>query len=781
MSGIGLDKLREYAQSGDVELRLVQTENPDDKPKIETREGTWHGRMIRNLKIDWEGDRSQKQVEYRGAHHEVLQALREAYGEEIGEKAFRAGGFGGQDQHGNWVVDSNHPINGRHIEKMLAFGDKEYAREVERNSGIGEWVATLRQDGRGIPQVMLGEKVSEPRGTVKREDAFQGIGGDLTASIDDWLRETTDKHGLWILDVGLDGGPGRIGIHVDRNNPDRLRLLGLDGDYNVNIAKDEFPNWLSQHLDGRTVSSMGLYRRAQEDTTSRLFERMNDVRPMLNFDELGGPGIKTWIPGAMRAIDESGQLLRRDFSVSGSTQELKQQIDLQLAQINKYLNSGDGTGSTQTTLDERYAFNNAFGKKIGPFLENTLGINDRKTFETIYTKLHYEANNFMGNLRARRGSLSEEQARDELGEQLGARLNQLLEDMDWDVVDRNKALREAGELFTGIMTELTQEFIDQRESIDTTLEPLRQDITRELEKQRVLLEAKSKSLEVGIQVEYSNDKHLETEGILKPEGSQGTGRSVRLTDKVEVAPLLLSFTKQGESIVATVPHFFPLQNTKYPGTGRETLSWKGLVQDHEKRLNQDESGVPGRGKEGDISRPIYERTSSGGIDLKIGDEEIPSLTELELETGWGDQSLLTREQYCGLTRFLNDGAFQDVYAQAVQRLYPPEEDGDPRETECRQVAIIIDIRDGEDGQKVFDITFRGTLPDGDLRYQALPQDGVLPEGAPTLEVEGEDLVLSLTMHVPFDQLQSGRPKVTIDEPVIQFIFAPEGELHLPQT
>src|SRR3954463_6845908 len=200
MSGINLGKLREYARTGDVELRLKQTDDPD-KPKIETREGTWHGRLVRNLKIEHGEDRSEKKVEYHGAHNEVWKALREAYGEESGEKAFRAGGFGRQDQDGNWLTNSNRPLTGRHIEKMLAFGDKEYAREVARNRSIGEWIGALRHDGGGTPDVTLGEKVSQPRGTIKKEDAFRNIGGDLNKAIDDWHRGTEDKHGFLILDV----------------------------------------------------------------------------------------------------------------------------------------------------------------------------------------------------------------------------------------------------------------------------------------------------------------------------------------------------------------------------------------------------------------------------------------------------------------------------------------------------------------------------------------------------------------------------------------------------
>src|SRR6478736_2571461 len=319
MSGIGLDKLREYARSGSVELRRTQTDDPD-KPKSETREGSLGGRLMRNLKIEHRiGDRSEKQVEYQGAHHEVWKALREAYGEEIGEKAFRAGGFGQEDQNGNWLTNSNHPLTGRHIQKMLAFGDKEYAREVARNRGIGEWIGALRHDGGGTPDVTLGEKVSQPRGTIKKEDAFRNLGGDLNDAIDDWHRGTDDKHAFLILDLTLDGGPRRIGIHVDRNNPDRVQLLGLDGDYRVNIPKGQFPQWLSQHLDGRDVTSMGLYR-AQEDTTRQLSERVTEARRMLDGGAIGGAGVKTWIPMALQAIEDTGRLLRSNFSMQGNTQ-----------------------------------------------------------------------------------------------------------------------------------------------------------------------------------------------------------------------------------------------------------------------------------------------------------------------------------------------------------------------------------------------------------------------------------------------------------------------------
>jgi hypothetical protein len=260
-------------------------------------------------------------------------------------------------------------------------------------------------------------------------------------------------------------------------------------------------------------------------------------------------------------------------------------------------------------------------------------------------------------------------------------------------------------------------------------------------------------------------------------------------------PIQLRFdrqvTEQGTTIVATVPNLFSGVNPdtgragRYDTPGRHTersLSWNAFVENHNDRLGQDRSGVS-RGKELELS-PIIP-----GLDhviLKIGDtdpervsyESVVALGNLKAPNG--EDLPLTPQQMCGLTRFLNDQAFQDVYAQALRRLLPPE-DGQ-REIGCRDVMIIVNVSTGHDDQPVFDITFRGSMPDDvDVRYQALPREGGLPQDAPVLEAEGDDLVLSLTMHVPLEQLQSGRPQVTFDEPVLRFVFAPdEDELHLPQ-
>jgi hypothetical protein len=262
-------------------------------------------------------------------------------------------------------------------------------------------------------------------------------------------------------------------------------------------------------------------------------------------------------------------------------------------------------------------------------------------------------------------------------------------------------------------------------------------------------------------------------------------------------PMQLQFdrqvTKEGTTIVATVPGLFSGVNPetgragRYDTSGRNTersLSWNALVDNHHDRLGRDKSGVPGRRNELEISGTI---ANLEHVVMKIGDGDpervsYESVIDLgNLKTPNGEDLFLTPGQLCGLTRFLNDEAFQEVYAQAIRRLSPPPEDGRQRETHCPNVTVLVDVSTGEDGQPVLNIGFRGALPDDlSLRYQALPQDGPLPEGAPVLEAEGDDLVLSLTMHVPLDQLQSGQPQVTLDDPVIRFVFAPdEEELNLP--
>lgn len=113
MPPLTLDRLQDIAGRPDTGLRMGA-----DKSGTEEREGSWGGRVMRNLKAATGAVREAQRTGYRLAKVAVLQALIDAYGKEIGIKAFRAG-VGRPLGEKGWQTSADHPVTGRHVERML--------------------------------------------------------------------------------------------------------------------------------------------------------------------------------------------------------------------------------------------------------------------------------------------------------------------------------------------------------------------------------------------------------------------------------------------------------------------------------------------------------------------------------------------------------------------------------------------------------------------------------------------------------------------------------------
>lgn len=170
-----LEDLRGYALRTDHELRAT---GGDGNRGIELREGSWGGRAVRNLKIRLGEDRSTKQAGNREVKQAVWKALSAAYGPEIAKRAFVAGA-GHLDQFRDVKSSSNHPLSGRHIEKMLEAAEREAAKGFVQE--LKDRLGTPNDAG-GVsrPQRYDGQRDGEAlrallRDHVDREAARRGI------------------------------------------------------------------------------------------------------------------------------------------------------------------------------------------------------------------------------------------------------------------------------------------------------------------------------------------------------------------------------------------------------------------------------------------------------------------------------------------------------------------------------------------------------------------------------------------------------------------------------
>jgi hypothetical protein len=265
MQGINENILRDIARLGTgVELRVVTGE--DGKQHATVQEGSFGGRLVRNLKVlgAGENDRLVQRQEYGLAKVAVFDELAKIYGKDIAEQAFQAG-VGRVDQHGYHGTSANYPLNGRHIAKMLQTADELVGRYRQLTNWVDRVTGNPDELGPQRP-VVLGDKVSVPRGRVEVTEAFGHIVDDLHNDADRRLDENR-QHGFWILHFGLKGRVegsdiGEIGIHIDAGKPGRVEVMAGDGQI-LRMSRNELAGWLTdynrEHF-GREVGMTALFR-----------------------------------------------------------------------------------------------------------------------------------------------------------------------------------------------------------------------------------------------------------------------------------------------------------------------------------------------------------------------------------------------------------------------------------------------------------------------------------------------------------------------------------------
>jgi hypothetical protein len=331
MPDITTSDLARFARQSDVELRVIV--NGEGQPQIDERHGWLGGRLARGLKIAFgKEDRTQKQQQYRLAKSEVLKALKKSYGDEIGERAFRAGV--GEMRDGQHRTSSDHPITGRHIQKMIEVAEREIAqiegvRDFGRNGfrdqtgramterATAFWMNKMAQ-GQGSPNLndveVMQQIQQSPSGRFKvgdlhyglRSEPVPGVRGRMAPGLtvmdsvaQDLIRDIGEKfpppnpgnqqyfapefvpsHGFWTIALELPkplGGSTEhtIGICVDRDDPNTIRVFDANR-REVAIPRDQFAGWLSAHIKDvyGTVSVISLFR-AQERRLGT-FERRDD-------------------------------------------------------------------------------------------------------------------------------------------------------------------------------------------------------------------------------------------------------------------------------------------------------------------------------------------------------------------------------------------------------------------------------------------------------------------------------------------------------------------------
>jgi hypothetical protein len=241
MPEITSSDLARFARQSNVELRVAP--NQQNEQQIETRHGTLFGRLGRTLKIIFRSeDRTQKIQEYMTAKAEVRNALKRTYGDEIGERAFRAGI--GEMRNGQHMTSGGDPITGRHIQKMIKAAEKEIA-QLEGVQDFGDrgfrdqsgramteqatafWMNRMAQ-GQDSPSLddvgQMQQMELRPSGRFRVGDLHYGLRGervqgergrmaggltvansvaqDLINDIDrKFGHEPQQEHGLWTLDT----------------------------------------------------------------------------------------------------------------------------------------------------------------------------------------------------------------------------------------------------------------------------------------------------------------------------------------------------------------------------------------------------------------------------------------------------------------------------------------------------------------------------------------------------------------------------------------------------
>jgi hypothetical protein len=172
-----------------------------------------------------------------------------------------------------------------------------------------------------------------------------------------------------------------------------------------------------------------------------------------------------------------------------------------------------------------------------------------------------------------------------------------------------------------------------------------------------------------------------------------------------------------------------------------------IVERNRTAIENDKAGV---GRSTPMSKRFEERVATGQLFLVVGGEPQQLALSRQLMFGvnpppGGAPPVLQSPMAEALSRFLDDRFLQDVH----RGLFPQHEEI----PDLDRVEIEIRTQPGPDGP-VFDITFRGRLPEGSILASDRED---LPDGA--------DLVLQL--HVARDEMYKDRPQFTVDDPVIE--------------
>jgi hypothetical protein len=122
LHGLGLLEGKEFS------IRKVVDNNGNEQDQVITKERWFGGRLARHHKIKSGEDRTDKQMEYGQAKTDILRSLKKIYGDEIGEKAFKA--HIGRTVNGVFETSSDHPITSRHIRQMLKTAEKELREQI---------------------------------------------------------------------------------------------------------------------------------------------------------------------------------------------------------------------------------------------------------------------------------------------------------------------------------------------------------------------------------------------------------------------------------------------------------------------------------------------------------------------------------------------------------------------------------------------------------------------------------------------------------------------------
>jgi hypothetical protein len=296
-----LADLNQFARLGDAELRAT---GQGAERHIEAREGSWGGRLVRNLKVNLgDEDRSQKKAEYGDAKRAVFDALVKEYGLDVARKAFVAGA-GRLSAQGGVESSVDHPLNGRQISRMIE------RAEIERSHTDGS-TRLLRSRLEALALHDDLEIASDGRGGLT---ATKGrVGEQMLRSIG-----ASDDQGLYIESKRMVFGALRA---IYGEDIARSVFVAVDG-----TREDEAT--LLASSDKASQSHLEKLRRGLADP--RILSSANhpltgaQLRKMLEMaDEIAGTRAPTQPPGtprtpAQRFIELERLLTHRDSAWSGA-------------------------------------------------------------------------------------------------------------------------------------------------------------------------------------------------------------------------------------------------------------------------------------------------------------------------------------------------------------------------------------------------------------------------------------------------------------------------------